>query len=161
MIAVVQRVAEANVKVNDEVVGSVGHGLLVLLGVARGDSQRDAEWMARKLAALRIFADSEGKMNLSVRDVGGGLLLISQFTLLGDASRGNRPGFSGAEDPPAARVLYERVCGLVEESSLPVARGRFGESMRVALVNDGPVTILLDSHSASERVVESKTSAIS
>jgi D-tyrosyl-tRNA(Tyr) deacylase len=161
MIAVVQRVAEASVTVNSEVVGSIGHGLLVLLGIARGDSQSDAEWMARKLAALRVCADAEGKMNLNVRDVGGGILLISQFTLLGDASRGNRPGLSGAEDPPAARSLYERVCGLLEESSLPVARGRFGESMRVALVNDGPVTILLDSRSASERVVESKTGSMS
>jgi len=150
MIAVVQRAAEASVKVNGEVVGSIGRGLLVLLGVARGDSQRDAEWIARKLAALRVFSDADGKMNLSVADVSGGVLLISQFTLLGDASKGNRPGFSRAEDPAAARVLYERVCGLVETGGLPVARGRFGESMQVALVNDGPVTILLDSKGMNE-----------
>jgi len=145
MIAVVQRAAEASVRVNGEVVGAIGPGLLVLLGVARGDSERDTEWIARKLAALRIFSDADGRMNLSVTDVSGGILLISQFTLLGDASRGNRPGFSRAEDPTAARVLYERVCGLLEAGGLPVARGRFGESMQVALVNDGPVTILLDS----------------
>ncbi|MBM4008910.1 MAG: D-tyrosyl-tRNA(Tyr) deacylase [Planctomycetes bacterium] len=150
MIAVVQRASEASVRVKDEVVGAIGHGLLVLLGVTRGDSERDAEWMARKLAALRIFSDADGKMNLSVKDVSGGVLLISQFTLLGDASKGNRPGFSRAEDPGAARVLYERVCEIVEARGLTVARGRFGESMQVALVNNGPVTILLDSRETPE-----------
>lgn len=150
MIAVVQRAAEASVRVNGEVVGSIGRGLMVLLGVARGDSERDAEWIARKLVALRIFADDDGKMNRSVLDVSGGILLISQFTLLGDASKGNRPGFSRAEDPATARDLYERTCGLVEACGLVVARGCFGESMQVALVNDGPVTILLDSRSKQE-----------
>ncbi|NBX35736.1 MAG: D-tyrosyl-tRNA(Tyr) deacylase [Planctomycetes bacterium] len=149
MLAVVQRAAEASVTVHGELVGSIGRGLVVLLGVARGDSQRDAEWMSRKLAALRIFGDADGRMNLSVRDVAGGVLVISQFTLLGDASKGNRPGFANAEDPTLARGLYETVCGLLEASGLPVARGRFGESMLVTLVNEGPVTILLDSHTAT------------
>jgi D-tyrosyl-tRNA(Tyr) deacylase len=133
------------VRVEGRVVGEVGRGLLVFLGVASGDGEEAARFMADKLAALRIFEDAEGKMNRSVADVGGGLLVVSQFTLLGDARKGNRPGFSAAAPPGAASALYERVCALLREKGLPVAQGLFRAQMEVELVNDGPVTILLDS----------------
>jgi len=145
MRAVVQRVTRGEVRVEGRVTGAVGRGLVVLLGVAQEDGEEDARWMADKLAALRVFEDPAGKMNLSVADVGGGLLVVSQFTLLGDARKGNRPGFSAAAPPGPANELYERVCLLLAERSLPVARGVFRATMEVDLVNDGPVTILLDS----------------
>jgi D-aminoacyl-tRNA deacylase len=145
MRAVVQRVSRAQVRVDGAVTGSVERGLLVLLGVGRGDGPEDARSMADKLAALRIFEDQGGKMNLSVADVGGGLLVVSQFTLLGDARKGNRPGFSEAAPPDEANALYQTVCGLVRAKGLPVAQGVFRAHMEVELVNDGPVTILLDS----------------
>ncbi len=145
MRAVVQRVSRAQVRVDATVTGSVGRGLLVLLGVARGDGPEDARAMADKLAALRIFEDPDGKMNLSVADVGGGVLIVSQFTLLGDARKGNRPGFSDAAPPEEASALYQAVCDLVRARGLPVAQGVFRAHMEVELVNDGPVTILLDS----------------
>jgi D-tyrosyl-tRNA(Tyr) deacylase len=118
---------------------------VVLLGVAQDDAEADARWMAEKLAGLRVFVDDAGKMNRSVADVGGGVLVVSQFTLLGDARKGNRPGFSDAAPPEPANALYERVCALLRERSLPVAQGVFRATMEVELVNDGPVTILLDS----------------
>jgi len=145
MRAVVQRVSRAAVRVEGRTVGEVGRGLLVLLGVASGDGDDAARFMADKLAALRIFEDADGKMNRSVADAGGGLLVVSQFTLLGDARKGNRPGFSAAAPPEAANALYERVCALLREKGLPVAQGVFRAQMEVELVNDGPVTILLDS----------------
>ena len=145
MRAVVQRVKRAEVRVEGKVVGSIGKGLAVLLGVARDDGEPDADLLGDKVAALRIFEDAAGKMNLAAREVQGGVLVVSQFTLLGDARKGNRPGFSAAAPPGPANDLYERVCLLLAERSLPVARGVFRATMEVDLVNDGPVTILLDS----------------
>lgn len=140
MRAVLQRVTEARVSVEGEVVGYIGPGLLVLLGVAPGDGPAQVAWMAEKIATLRIFPDEGGKMNRSVRDVGGGVLVVSQFTLYGDASKGRRPGFSGAAHPDLARPLYEALA-----DALGAARGVFGADMAVSLVNDGPVTLILDS----------------
>ncbi len=145
MRSVVQRVARASVRVDRQVVGEVGQGLLVLLGVAQGDSDDDARWTADKLAQLRIFEDEAGKMNRSVQDVGGGVLLVSQFTLLGDTRKGNRPSFVGAAPPEAASALYESVAALLRARGLPVAQGVFRAHMEVESVNDGPVTLLLDS----------------
>jgi len=140
MRAVVQRVSSASVRVDGEVVGQIGAGLLVLLGVAPTDTDPTAAWMADRVAGLRIFADEDGKMNRSVREVGGGILVVSQFTLYGDATRGRRPSFVGAARPEIANPLYERVADL-----LGAQRGVFGAHMQVELVNDGPVTLLLDS----------------
>ncbi|HET8539475.1 MAG TPA: D-aminoacyl-tRNA deacylase [Anaeromyxobacter sp.] len=145
MRAVVQRVSRAEVRVAGQATGRVGRGLAVLLGVARGDGEDDARQLAEKVAALRIFEDDAGKMNLSVRDVGGAALVVSQFTLLGDARKGNRPGFTDAAPPEEANALYERFCALLRERGLEVATGVFRASMEVELVNEGPVTILLDS----------------
>jgi D-tyrosyl-tRNA(Tyr) deacylase len=145
MRAVVQRASRGEVRVEGAVTGSVGRGLVVLLGVAKGDGEEDARFLAEKVAALRIFVDDEGKMNRSVADVGGGALVISQFTLLGDARKGNRPGFSDAAPPEEANALYERFCALLAAKGVPVAKGVFRAHMDVELVNDGPVTILLDS----------------
>ncbi len=145
MRAVVQRVSEASVEVGGRVVGKVGEGLLVLVGVEEGDTGADAGYIAEKTAGLRIFNDPEGKMNLSVTDVGGGILLISQFTLHGDCRRGRRPSFIDAARPETAIPLYEDVAQRLRTAGLPVATGEFGAHMHVALVNDGPVTILLDS----------------
>jgi len=143
--AVVQRVSRAEVRVEGRSTGRVDRGLAVLLGVARGDAEPDAVQLADKVAALRIFEDDAGKMNLSVRDVAGGVLVVSQFTLLGDARKGNRPGFTDAAPPEEANALYERFCALLRERGLEVATGVFRASMEVELVNEGPVTILLDS----------------
>ncbi|ABS24414.1 D-tyrosyl-tRNA(Tyr) deacylase [Anaeromyxobacter sp. Fw109-5] len=143
--AVVQRVSRAEVRVEGRVSGAILRGLLVLLGVAREDGPSDADLLADKLAGLRIFEDDAGKMNLSVGEVGGGLLVVSQFTLLGDARKGNRPSFVDAANPELANALYERVCGRLREKGLAVATGVFRAHMDVELVNDGPVTILLDS----------------
>lgn len=145
MRAVVQRVSRAAVRVEGAVTGEVARGLLVLLGVGRDDGEDDARWMADKLAHLRVFEDAEGKMNRSVADVGGGLVVVSQFTLFGDARKGNRPGFTDAAPPEVANPLYERTCALLREEGLPVGTGVFRAHMDVELVNDGPVTILLDS----------------
>lgn len=139
MRAVVQRVAEASVSVEGAVVGRIGAGLLVLLGVGPDDGPAQVAWMADKIANLRIFEDAGGKMNLSVRDVGGGVLVISQFTLYGDVAKGRRPSFTGAAPPDRARPLYEAVA-----DALGAQRGVFGAHMAVSLVNDGPVTLLLD-----------------
>jgi D-aminoacyl-tRNA deacylase len=145
MRSVVQRVARGAVRVDRQVVGEIGHGLLVLLGVAAGDTETDARWTADKLAQLRIFEDEAGKMNRSVQDVGGGVLLVSQFTLLGDARKGNRPSFVGAAPPGEANALYESVAALLRARGLPVAQGVFRAHMEVESVNDGPVTLILDS----------------
>jgi D-aminoacyl-tRNA deacylase len=145
MRAVVQRVSRAQVRVEGQVTGSVGRGLLVLLGVAKDDGDADVRSLADKLAALRIFEDEAGKMNRSVTDIGGGVLVVSQFTLVGDARKGNRPSFVDAAAPEAANSLYERFCALLREKGLHVGTGVFRATMEVELVNDGPVTILLDS----------------
>ena len=145
MRAVVQRVTRAQVSVDDVSVGEIARGLLVLLGVEQGDDERDAKYMADKLAGLRVFEDAAGLMNLSVLDVGGALLVVSQFTLLGDVRRGKRPSFITAAAPARANELYEHVCGLLSAQGLHVEQGRFQADMQVSLINDGPVTILLDS----------------
>lgn len=148
MRAVVQRVSRAAVKVDGAVVGAIERGLLVLLGVAAADGEAQARWTADKVARLRIFGDEAGKMNRSVEDVRGGVLVVSQFTLLGDARTGNRPSFTAAAPPDRASGLYQRVCALLRERGLPVAEGVFRAHMQVEMVNDGPVTILLDSERA-------------
>ena len=147
MRALIQRVERAQVEVDGEAVGSCGAGYLVLLGVAPGDDEALCERLWRKVAALRICADDEGKTNRSLVDTGGDLLVVSQFTLYADARRGNRPSFTGAAEPALAERLYERFCELAEKDlgSDRVGRGVFGAHMRVSLVNDGPFTILLDS----------------
>ncbi len=145
MRAVVQRVKHARVEVDEEVVGRVQQGLLIYLGVGKEDSDADAEFIADKLVNLRIFHDEAGKMNRSVIDVGGGILVISNFTLLGDCRRGRRPGFDAAGAPELAEALYEKVVALIAERAVPVEKGAFGAYMQVSSVNDGPVTFLLDS----------------
>jgi D-aminoacyl-tRNA deacylase len=145
MRAVVQRVTSAKVSVGDRVTGEVGHGLLVLLGVEQNDGPADVQYISAKIRDLRIFADDNGKMNLSVLDKQGGVLVVSQFTLSGDARNGRRPSFASAAPPQIARALYEEVVRELVASGLRVATGEFQAMMQVALVNDGPVTILLDS----------------
>ena len=145
MRAVVQRVSSAQVTVEDETVGEIGRGLLVLLGVAQGDGEEDARYLAEKIAGLRVFEDEGGRMNLSVAEAGGAVLVVSQFTLLGDCRKGRRPGFSRAALPQEAEALYRRTAELIAAQGLPVATGRFRAEMAVALVNEGPVTLLLDS----------------
>ena len=144
MKALLQRVSQASVTVDGEVIGAIETGLLVLLGVAREDGAAQAEWLARKVAALRVFADAAGKMNRSLVDVSGGALVVSQFTLCADLSRGNRPGFSYAAAPELAQSLYAEFCAHLGGHGVPIAQGRFGADMAVALVNDGPVTIWMD-----------------
>lgn len=144
MRAVVQRVAEASVSVAGEVRGAIGPGLLVLLGVAPGDGAPQIDWLARKLVGLRIFADDEGRMNRSVADIGGGVLVVSQFTLYGDCRKGRRPSFVGAARPEHAEPTYEAFCEAVAGQGVPVQRGVFGGDMAVQLVNDGPVTLVID-----------------
>jgi D-tyrosyl-tRNA(Tyr) deacylase len=148
MKAVVQRVSEARVTVDGVNVGAIGRGLLVLLGVAQEDEARDALWMAEKIVSLRIFEDDEGKMNLSLKEVGGSLLAVSQFTLLGDCRKGRRPSFVDAAQPALAEELYEAFVSHVDGLGVPTATGRFQAHMEVSLVNDGPVTILVDSRRA-------------
>ncbi|NLV42392.1 MAG: D-tyrosyl-tRNA(Tyr) deacylase [Candidatus Hydrogenedentes bacterium] len=145
MRAVVQRVSEASVEVDGAVVGATGPGFLVLLGVEEGDTSADADYLAEKIAGLRVFNDADGKMNLSLGDTGGGVLLISQFTLHGDCRRGKRPSFITAARPETAVPLYERTAERLRARGVPVATGVFGAHMAVRLVNDGPVTLLLDS----------------
>jgi D-tyrosyl-tRNA(Tyr) deacylase len=145
MRAVVQRVSRASVCVADTVTGAIERGFLVLVGVAVDDDERDADALAGKIAGLRIFDDAAGAMNLALADVGGGVLLVSQFTLLGDVRRGRRPSFVAAARGEPAERLYARVAAGLRAAGLRVAEGRFGAEMAVALVNDGPVTILLDS----------------
>jgi D-tyrosyl-tRNA(Tyr) deacylase len=145
MRAVVQRVSRARVSVNNETVGEIGPGLLVLVGIAQRDTDADAGYLAAKIAKLRIFDDADGKMNLALPETGGAMLAVSQFTLLGDARGQNRPSFITAARPEAARGLYEHFVAKVRETGLRCETGRFQEMMAVELVNDGPVTILLDS----------------
>ncbi len=145
MRALVQRVARASVTVDGSVIGSVGTGFLVLLGVGPDDDTGVADRLADKVAKLRVFPDADGRMNLSLDQVGGGCLVVSQFTLYGDVRSGNRPGFSAAAAPELGDALYRRFVARLRESGLPVETGRFGADMQVELVNDGPVTLWLDS----------------
>ena len=144
MRAVLQRVSRASVTVNEEVVGAIDQGIMVLLGVAQGDTDQDALFLARKTAELRMFEDEQGKMNRSVEEVGGSVLVVSQFTLLADCRKGRRPGFSAAAAPDEANRLYEVFVAALRERGLVVATGVFQAEMQVALVNNGPVTFLLD-----------------
>jgi D-tyrosyl-tRNA(Tyr) deacylase len=149
MRAVVQRVSRAQVAVNGEIAGEIGLGLLVLLGVGRDDTEADATYLAEKIAGLRVFEDADGKMNRSVQDVGGSVLAVSQFTLYGDVRRGKRPSFDTAAPPEKARQLYEFFVEQIRIAGLGCETGRFKEMMQVELVNEGPVTILLDSRRVS------------
>src|SRR5882757_3254851 len=145
MRIVIQRVSRARVTVNGETMGEIERGLLVLLGVGTGDTRVDADYLAEKTIGLRIFEGADGKMNLAVADVGGAVLIVSQFTLYGDVRRGKRPSFDGAAAPQQARELYEYFVEKIRAVGLPCETGRFQEAMQVELVNEGPVTILLDS----------------
>jgi len=148
MRAVVQRVSRAKVTVEGSLAGEIGLGLLVLLGVGQEDTEADAAYLSEKVVGLRIFEDEDGKMNRSVRDVGGSVLVVSQFTLYGDVRRGKRPSFDEAAPPEAARRLYELFVQKIQATGLRCETGRFQEMMQVELVNEGPVTILLDSQKA-------------
>ncbi|GIW98467.1 MAG: D-aminoacyl-tRNA deacylase [Pirellulaceae bacterium] len=145
MRAVIQRVSEASVTVDEKVVGQIKHGLVVLIGVEQGDGPEDVRYLANKTVGLRIFADTAGKMNQNVLQVGGEILAISQFTLLGDVRRGMRPSFTDAAPPDQARQLYQSFCQKLRQQGCQVAEGVFQADMKVRLINDGPVTILLDS----------------
>ena len=145
MRVVVQRVSRASVAVEGETVASIGRGLLLLVGVAQEDGEEEARRLAAKCAELRVFSDVEGKFNLSLLDVGGGALVVSQFTLLADTRRGRRPSFTGAAPPESAEPLVEAFARALREAGAPTQTGRFGAKMTVELVNDGPVTIVLDS----------------
>jgi D-tyrosyl-tRNA(Tyr) deacylase len=144
MRALVQRVSEASVMVDGDTIAEIDQGLLVLVCAMGGDTEEQAVFLARKVANLRIFEDEQGKMNRSIQDVGGAALVVSQFTLAADTSRGNRPGFSSAAPPEDGERLYQRFCDLLSGHGVPVQTGKFGADMKVHLVNDGPVTIWLD-----------------
>jgi len=141
---VLQRVSRAAVRVDGQTVGGIGRGFVVLAGFAPGDAEPALAWMADKIAGLRVFGDAEGKMNLPLAEVGGGVLVISQFTLYGDASKGRRPSFVGAAPPGEAEALYDRFVAMLRERGLPVETGRFGAMMEVEMVNEGPVTLVLE-----------------
>ena len=145
MRAVVQRVTRARCTVGADVTGEIGAGLVVLVGALSSDREVDAEWVARKIAGLRVFADDAGHMNRDVREIGGGALAVPQFTLYGDARHGRRPDFTAAARPEAAEPLYERFCAALAAEGVPVARGVFRAHMVIELVNDGPVTLIVDS----------------
>jgi D-aminoacyl-tRNA deacylase len=145
MRACIQRVERAEVRVAGEICGQIGRGMLVLLGVKVGDTEADARQLAQKIAGLRIFEDSQQKMNLSLADVGGAMLVVSQFTLLGDCRRGRRPDFMAAAPPDVAETLYQVFVDLVAAQGVPVATGRFRQHMQVELINDGPVTLVVES----------------
>ena len=146
MRAVVQRVSSASVSVAGEVVGEIGIGFLILLGVTGTDTKEVGDWLAKKIASLRIFSDQDGKMSRSLQDVGGSCLVVSQFTLYGDCRKGNRPSYTGAARPELAEPLYEAFVATISGLGIPTATGRFGATMDVALVNDGPVTLVLERH---------------
>lgn len=145
MKAIIQRVKYANVEVNQECVGKIGQGFLVLLGVKKGDTKQDAEYLAKKICNMRIFEDDKGKMNINIKDIKGEILVVSQFTLYADCRSGNRPSFIEAEKPEKANELYEYFKNLIKNEIGSVASGVFGEDMKVSLVNDGPVTVDLES----------------
>jgi D-tyrosyl-tRNA(Tyr) deacylase len=145
MRAYIQRVLRASVSVSGQVCGSIGPGMLVLLGVANDDTEADAKWLAKKIVGLRIFEDPVGKMNLALADFDGAMLVVSQFTLLGDCRHGRRPDFTAAAPPALAEELYRIFVATVAEQGVPVATGRFRQNMQVELVNDGPVTLIVES----------------
>lgn len=145
MRAVVQRVRRGTVEVDGVQIGSIDIGFVVLLGVTHDDTIRDARYLAEKVVGLRVFDDENGKMNLSLTDIGGSILAVSQFTLYGDCRKGRRPGFSEAAPPDVAEKLYDSFCAFCASFGIPVACGRFGAHMKVAIINDGPVTLLLES----------------
>jgi len=149
MRCVVQRVSRAEVRVAGDITGRIGPGLLVLAAFAPGDGEAELAWMARKLVNLRLFNDDEDRINLSLRDTGGGILLVSQFTLYGDSRKGNRPSFVGSAPPEAATELYARFGRILRETWPEVAEGRFGARMEVSLTNSGPVTVILDRDAAA------------
>ena len=146
MKAVIQRVSEADVSIDGQIVGAIKQGYMVLLGVARDDTEKDIEKLSRKMISLRIFQDQAGKTNLSLQDVGGQLLIVSQFTLLADCRKGRRPSFVKAGDPAEAKRLYERFIEVCQEQVEVVEHGEFGADMKISLINDGPFTIVLDSN---------------
>jgi D-tyrosyl-tRNA(Tyr) deacylase len=152
MRAVVQRVREAKVIVADETVGAIGRGFLVLLGITTTDTDQDADWLAEKIGGLRLFPDDSGKMNRDLTEIGGAMLVVSQFTLYGDARKGRRPSFVLAAPPAVAEPLYNRFIRAVKLLGIPVATGVFGAEMQVSLINDGPVTLLLERGQAAEAV---------
>lgn len=152
MRCVLQRASHASVAVGDEIVGSIGTGLLVLIGVAPDDSEVEARWLVDRITRMRIFNDDDGRFNRSVLDVGGSLLVVSQFTLFADTKRGTRPGFSSAAEPGHARAMYEQFCDIAAAQGLVVERGVFGAHMHVSLVNDGPVTIVIERTAADAAV---------
>lgn len=145
MKAVIQRVSEASVTVEGSIVGEIGVGILVLLGVEKGDSEQNARWLANKIVALRIFNDDEGKMNRSLQDIGGAILAVSQFTLAGNCAKGRRPSFDSAAPPDEGKRLYDFFVEMVKQTGVPVATGIFQADMQVRLLNDGPVTFILES----------------
>ena len=149
MRVVLQRVSRAKVTVEDRTVGEIARGWLAFLGIAHDDTTKDIAWLADKVANLRCFPDADGKMNLSVQDVNGSVLVVSQFTLYGDCSKGRRPSFIGAARPEVAIPLYEEFLNALKSLGLPVAAGQFGTDMQVELANDGPVTLVLDSRQSS------------
>lgn len=144
MKIVLQRVSEASVRVDGKIVGQIGHGLVILVCAEKQDTNADAAYFAQKIAKMRIFADGDGKTNLSISDVKGAALVVSQFTLAADWRKGNRPGFSRAAPPDQAAQIYEMFCELLAQESVPVERGVFGAEMSLSLVNDGPFTIVMD-----------------
>ena len=145
MKAVIQRVSSASVTVDDKKISEIGSGFLILLGIAQEDEERDIDYLVKKTAGLRIFKDDRQNMNLSIQDVGGEILVVSQFTLCADTRRGNRPSFVGAAEPKMAENMYDHYCKKLQLLNIPVSKGQFGASMDVGLINDGPVTIILDS----------------
>jgi len=145
MRAVIQRVSRASVRINDDTTGQIGHGLVVLLGIRAADTAKDLQWLADKIVHLRIFGDDEGKMNRSLADIDGEMLIVSQFTLYGDCRKGRRPGYSNAASPEIAEPLYQQFIEAVASHQISVATGTFRAAMELELVNDGPVTLLLDS----------------
>ena len=146
MIAVIQRVSNAHVDIEGVTKGRIGSGLVILLGVAKGDDKRDADFLVDKIAGMRIFSDDKGKMNISLKDAGGEALVVSQFTLCGDWRKGRRPSFIGAAAPEEGKKLYEYFCRVLADFNIPVETGEFGAMMNVSLINDGPVTFVLDSN---------------
>ena len=145
MRAVVQRVLNASVCVDNEIIGKIDKGFVVLVGVGKEDNESDMQYLADKIMSLRVFEDENEKMNLSLKDVGGELLVISQFTLYGDCRKGRRPSFDSAQEPAYAKELYEKMCDYFEKSGIYTQTGKFAADMKVSLINDGPVTLMLDS----------------
>ena len=144
MRVLVQRVKEAKVLVNGQIIGQIGKGILVFLGIAKGDNITQAEWLVKKVCSLRIFADKNSEFNLSLKEIGGEILVVSQFTLYGDCRKGRRPSFDQAAPPPEAVLLYESFIKFIKQQGIKVATGEFGTLMQVHLINDGPVTLILE-----------------